>query len=560
MKKICTSILSVFIVLIAQAQAPVLTLSSDNICAGETVTATVRGPELSLDVPANINSLLNGVMFDLVGDAGAIIKGFTASVEIDNSSFEVYYRTGSYIGFDASSTGWTLLGSSTSIPQGISENIGVELDLEILPGQTLGFYVTCSGVGQTFGQEAAGLSGTISSNSFLSFNSGIILQYPFEGATINGYFKGGVLFEPTLSDITWAGNTSTVDSAEFTFNQIGAVLVSASYGLEQLSASAIVTVNEYQVEAVATPEILGWGQSSTITANVSQSTGLGTRFDYDNSAHGAMFNISATNAISINGFSVLCLGTDPADLEIFYKTGTLVGSELNAGAWTSLGTTTGVVSEEVIYVPLNTPLNVAAGQTMAIHITRTDEGNLRYTNGVGAGTEVSSDVNLSVTGGVGVFYPFTTIYSNRELNTIIHYEVENPAGLNYSWAPGGQSSGTITVMPNADATYTVTVGNGDCEATDDVAVSMALGIDNAVVERIKVYPNPATDNITIRADQAIDVEHIILMDVSGKIIYRNVPIGAFTVATIPVNQLAKGMYVLQINVNGKLTNRKVAVK
>jgi hypothetical protein len=172
----------------------------------------------------------------------------------------------------------------------------------------------------------------------------------------------------------------------------------------------------------------------------------------------------------------------------------------------------------------------------------------------------ASDANLSVKVGSGIEGSFSTVYANRMLNTIVHYEVENPVGLNYSWAPEGGTGGSAVVTPNADVTYTVTVDDGVCEATGDVSVTMAVGIEEVLAESIAVYPNPATDQLTIRAEQALNVEYISLLDLNGKAVYHLVPTGAFTTASIPVADLATGMYLLQMNVDGTLTNRKVVVQ
>ena len=273
-----------------------------------------------------------------------------------------------------------------------------------------------------------------------------------------------------------------------------------------------------------------------------------------------MFDITATNALSVNGITVYTEDAGTPVVEVFFKTGTFVGSEANAGAWTSLGTTTALTAGDASYIALSSSISVAPGQTIGLYVTRTDANNVFYTNGTGVGNVVAMDDNLTIKEGKGVSYPFGAVNNNRILNTVVHYEVENPAGLTYSWAPGGASSASVVVTPNGDVTYTVTVGDGDCEATGDAAVSMALGIEDALAESISVYPNPASDAITIQAEQSMDVQQIVLLDVSGKIVFSTAPTTAFTTATIPVSHLAKGMYVLQLNVNANLTNRKVIVE
>ncbi len=564
MKRIYTSALAVFVALAAYAQEPTLTLDYPVACEGADVMATLSMPEFSLLSSATGANEQNGVMFDLVGVEGATIKGFTVDVNQNNTDFEIYYRTGSYVGFEDNAIGWTLLGSSSGVGMGTGVNTGVELDLVILPGQTLGFYVTCTGVSQFLGYATGTVVGTtLASNGYLTMNSGVGKVYPFGTTYTPRDFIGAVLYEPIPTDIVWSDNVSTDLTATYTVDRSMGVIATMTYGGFEHKGADFVEVHSYDVEATATPAVLGWDQSSTLTTNITHSKGLGTTFAAGNNQSGAMFDITGTNAIEIQGFSVYPVGTaTTADVEVFYKTGTFVGSETDAGDWTSIGTATGLVGEQDNYVALTTPLAVAPGQTMGIHITRTDGvgANLYYSNSSPVGTVFTSDANLSIKSGTGIVAPFATAYPDRMLNTIVHYEAENPAGLNYSWAPTGGTGGSALVTPNSDVTYTVTVDDGVCEGTGDVSVSMALGIEDDLAAGIAVYPNPATDNITLQAEQPLNVEHIVLMDLSGKAVYQLVPSGTFTTATIPVSQLATGMYLLQLNIDGQLTNRKVVVR
>jgi hypothetical protein len=198
---------------------------------------------------------------------------------------------------------------------------------------------------------------------------------------------------------------------------------------------------------------------------------------------------------------------------------------------------------------------------MGILITRTDaDGHLYYTNAGAVGDVYSSDANLTVKVGTGILYPFAASYTQRMLNTIVHYEIENPVGLNYSWAPEGGTGGAAVVTPNANVTYTVTVDDGVCDGSGDVDVTMAVGVEEVLAERFSIYPNPATDELTVLADRPMDVQRIALLDLGGRVVFELVPNGTFNQATVPVGQLAKGIYLLQMSVENVLINHKVAVR
>ncbi|MCF8278111.1 MAG: T9SS type A sorting domain-containing protein [Flavobacteriales bacterium] len=561
MKKIYLIALMGITTMFVQAQ-PIVNLSSDNICAGETISATVSGPLLELPSPASGVNNNSGVMFDVLGEEGAIIKGFVANVLSANSSFEVYYRPGSYVGFENSSTGWTLLGTSSGIVMGDGVNIGVDISQIVLPGQTVAFYITSTGSGQYI-EYADGVSegAVLTGNTYLTIHTGIGKGYPFGTTNTPRDFIGTVMFEPILTNISWLGNTSTLETVEFTPDESMGIVVSVDYGSTTHVGTALVTVNDYEVTASASPSVLAWNQSSTLSTDVIVATGLSTTYRGGNSNYGVMFDVSAANALTISGFTMsLRTNVPTADLEVYYKTGTHVGFEATAGSWTLLNTLTGIEAGYNSSIPLTAPLNMAPGQTFAFYITRTDGLLLNYSNGIGVGTVVATDGNLSVKEGVGVQYPFGTMSSGRIANVIVNYEMENPAGLNYTWTPGGETTSSISVAPNADVTYTVSVDNGFCTATTDVSVTMAVGIEEDIMASVNVYPNPATDILTIEMDSPVDLTSVRLIDMSGKLVYSIAPNSAVSRMNIPVNELTAGMYLLQLNVENGFVNYRVAVQ
>ncbi|MGB0916018.1 MAG: T9SS type A sorting domain-containing protein [Flavobacteriales bacterium] len=561
MRKIYFSTIAAFIAISVNAQNPTITFSSDNICAGETITATVTGAETSLASSAADNNANNGVMFDLVGEAGAIIKGFTVNTET-TASMEIYYRTGSYAGFEDSNVGWTLLGSSTGVALGTGVNTGVELDLEILPGQTLGFYITCTS-GSEFIQYADGTSvGTeLGSDDYISILSGVGKSYPFAATNTPRDFIGSVIYEPVPTFVYWNVSSSDTNIVEFTPTKTQVVSVVTTANGTSLGARKVVTVNDYQVEATADPAVLGWNESSTLTADVTLSTGLATTFEGISWSDGAMFDLSATSELSVTGFAIATPNVaGDVEVEVFYKTGSYVGFQANAGAWTSLGTST-IPTGAGEEIELASSVMMAAGQTMAFYITRLDGEHIGHVSGTSVGAVYSSDSYISIKEGITLEHPFGAESAfPRVPRCIVYYEVENPAGLNYSWSESVGTNASETVMPNADVTYVVTVDNGDCETTADVSVSMAVGIDEAIAENISVYPNPATENITIQSENVIEVESISLMDATGKIVQAITPGVSFSTVTIPVNQLAKGVYLLQLNMAGGIVNHRLMVQ
>ncbi len=93
---------------------------------------------------------------------------------------------------------------------------------------------------------------------------------------------------------------------------------------------------------------------------------------------------------------------------------------------------------------------------------------------------------------------------------------------------------------------------------DNIAItdnSTPTAIGSALTDKVKVYPNPATDVINISAADA-DVFEVVLMDVTGKVVYQGK-----TAKQINVSMLPKGLYVLKIETtNGETCTSKIMIK
>lgn len=149
-----------------------------------------------------------------------------------------------------------------------------------------------------------------------------------------------------------------------------------------------------------------------------------TAYNSNNGQRGCMFNILATNTITITCFDANIYAGTTANYEIYYKSGTFVGSETNTGDWTLAGVATGLTSAgNNIPTPLPIPINVTinAGQTYGFYVTNDFGGGMSYTSGVAANTVLASDANFTLSGGVGKSYPFGLTFSFREFNGTVNY-------------------------------------------------------------------------------------------------------------------------------------------
>ena len=160
---------------------------------------------------------------------------------------------------------------------------------------------------------------------------------------------------------------------------------------------------------------------------------LTTMYASNNGQAGQMFDIVALTDVVIECFDVNMYNGGPYDWELRYKTGTHVGFETNAAAWTLLGTASGVPSsgsDNVSALPINAGVSITAGNRAAFYLTvnrtTTPGGGNRYTNGTTVGALLASDANIQILEGTGKAWLFGSNYTPRQFNGTVYY---NPVVL-----------------------------------------------------------------------------------------------------------------------------------
>lgn len=238
---------------------------------------------------------------------------------------------------------------------------------------------------------------------------------------------------------------------------------------------------------------------------------------------GSMFDITATNEVFITGFDVhLQYGT--GDFEIYYKQGSYVGFEQNPAAWTLAGVATGVPAAgfgQPTPVPASFSIHMDAGSTYAFYIASTNYSYIYYDIGTAAGNVYASDANIQVKEGSADYYPFgypsapykwngtvhyiapgcasdrvpvlATIYSPQILATAsdndicegemieLNAESATTGNFTYEWSPAiagmdpqNGMSQSVTVVPPASMTFTLTVSDPAADCDTVVAVDVVV--------------------------------------------------------------------------------------
>ncbi|MHB1278104.1 MAG: PKD domain-containing protein [Bacteroidia bacterium] len=147
---------------------------------------------------------------------------------------------------------------------------------------------------------------------------------------------------------------------------------------------------------------------------------LSTTFAAGNGQSGVMFDVTPSRSIIIDSFEV-SMNAGSNLVEVYYKTGTYMGFETNAGAWTLLGSVT-VNSGGAgpgTFVNVGTKLSLPANSNYAFYIQLPNSTNIVYTT-------LSSITNytnaeLKITAGAGKGQNFGATFSPRAFNGRIHY-------------------------------------------------------------------------------------------------------------------------------------------
>ncbi|UKN03390.1 gliding motility-associated C-terminal domain-containing protein [Paracrocinitomix mangrovi] len=190
----------------------------------------------------------------------------------------------------------------------------------------------------------------------------------------------------------------------------------------------------------------------------SQCGPLATAYNQNNGQDGIMFDIVAITSVEITNFDINCGGTTH-DFEIYYKAGTHVGFENNAGAWTLLGSANGVTGPVNVAtpIPIFFSVTLCPGDVAAFYVTSTGAGSIDYTNGTGVGNVLAADANIQILEGTGKDYPFNTSFTPRSPNITVHYNcLASCTGCDPSW---NTTTACSTDGPiNLDALITGDVG------------------------------------------------------------------------------------------------------
>ncbi|HKR03994.1 MAG TPA: T9SS type A sorting domain-containing protein, partial [Bacteroidia bacterium] len=98
-------------------------------------------------------------------------------------------------------------------------------------------------------------------------------------------------------------------------------------------------------------------------------------------------------------------------------------------------------------------------------------------------------------------------------------------------------------------------------ATSPRAASEELISDNIISEiKIELFPNPATNELTVSSKQLDVRDEIRIIDTNGKIVKHKLIDNNSSQQTVTVNDLQNGIYFVSVNTKGKMITQKLIVR
>lgn len=158
----------------------------------------------------------HGNMFDISVTSNMTLETFSVSMDAGTWNVAIFYKPGTYVGSETSSTGWIFLDSasitSTFTGAGVFNKVPVNLNMPLNAGSTYAFYVTGTSSTTPLNYTNGTSVGTVAaSNSYFSVLEGAGGAYPFSVTNSPRIFNGEVFF---CAGITGVEEYNTVGTVE----------------------------------------------------------------------------------------------------------------------------------------------------------------------------------------------------------------------------------------------------------------------------------------------------------------------------------------------------------
>lgn len=133
----------------------------------------------------------------------------------------------------------------------------------------------------------------------------------------------------------------------------------------------------------------------------------------------------------------------------------------------------------------------------------------------------------------------------------ISYSIKPKPGL----AVGTTIHNTASIIFDFNSAITTNTTENILIENTPTAVICLQGEENNIL----VFPNPAIDRITIKSDKLFNDASIVIRDISGKVVMQK-NVWNLSSIDLNVNSLQKGVYLIEISNEGRMTRKKLIKK
>jgi PKD repeat protein len=305
-------------------------------------------------------------------------------------------------------------------------------------------------------------------------------------------------------------------------------------------------------------------------------------------------SISASSLQACTGDSITLTSTT-ADAYVWSNGGTTQSITVNAsGNFTVTTTNTnacnGVGTSSPISLTFNTVTpTVTASATQAcsgeiVTLTSTAADSYAWSTGAttqtiqvsATGTVTVTTTNSDACAGIGASAPVTVTFTQTPSaqgaytasGNVATFTNTSTGATSYSWDFGDFSNSSAAApvhafASNGDYSVVLTAINGNCTDTTVLTVAITVSVEEMIgFGNINVYPNPASESITVSFDNQLGNSiEISLIDAFGRTVVSE------TVQSLGLNELglnlssiSNGMYTLKLTSNNNIVSRKVIVR
>ncbi|PBQ30834.1 hypothetical protein CNR22_03275 [Sphingobacteriaceae bacterium] len=497
-----------------------ITASSTLVCDGQSVTLVAPPTRLNTTLAGGNNH--RGNMFNLVAINTLTITSFDAHPQ-GNTTIEIYYKAGTYSGFENASTSWTLVGSAavTAQPFGNLTPVPVAINVVIPAGQTYAFYVTSNNTAVALNYSNGTTAGSVySSDANLQFIEGIGLEYPFTGSPFSPrVWNGRINYNASSTTYTWSNGASTYStSVSPSITTTYSVAVNSATNTSSISISVnpsptvsinngtICSGNSFSIipSGADTYTIQG-GNSNVSPLSNSTYTVKGTASNGCLSINTATLNltVNTTPTVSVND-GTICSGNSFSIIPSGASTYTIEGGNTNVSPLVnSTFTVNGTASNGCVSANTAT-LNLTVNTTPTVSVNNGTicSGNSFSIIPSGANTYTIEGGNTNVSPLISSTYTVSGTAANGcvSANTAT-------ANLTVNTTPTvSVNSGTIcsgnsfTILPSGASTYTIDGGS----TTVSPLINSSFTV-NGTASNGCVSANTATSNVTVNTTPTVSV-------------------------------------------------------